>query len=230
MSSGQVPEHAGVFMRRSLPIIALSLTALAAPTQAQVTESHFYGGVTGGTLGVGPELGFRLNDHVGVRGNATFLGISHGFDSGGLHYDGKAHLKSGGLMLDVFPFGGGFRISAGARLNGNDGRARATPNGSVTVGRTTYTPAMIGTIDGTADTRNVAPALTLGWAGHNRHGFVFGAEAGALFQGRIRINRFTNSTGLISAADLETQRQNLQNDANDYKVYPILQLTVGYRF
>jgi hypothetical protein len=55
-------------------------------------------------------------------------------------------------------------------------------------------------------------------------------EAGALFQGRVKLNRFTATTSLISAADLERERADLQDDVDDYKVYPILQLTLGYRF
>ncbi len=214
-----------------------SLTAAAAlcflaggPAFGQSASGHFYGGITGGTLGVGPELGYRLSDHFGVRGNATFLSVSHGFDSGDLDYRGKVKLKSGGLMLDAFPFGGGFRISAGARLNGNNGRVRANATQSRTVGNRTYTPAQIGTITGDAETKNFAPALTIGWAGHNQSGFIFGAEAGALFQGKVRIRNFRNSTGLISAADLETERRDIQDDVDDYKVYPIAQITIGYRF
>ncbi|WP_156678992.1 hypothetical protein [Sphingomonas profundi] len=215
------------FIRTTALIAGL---AAAAPSLAQTASGHLYGGVTGGTLGVGPEIGYRVSDHFGARANATFLKVSHGFDSNDLDYRGKVKLKSGGIMLDAFPFGGGFRISAGARLNGNDGRVRAMAQNAVTVGRTTYTPAQIGTITGTAETKNFAPALTLGWAGHNAQGFIFGVEAGALFQGKVRLNRFTNSTGLISAADLERERQDLQDDIDDYKVYPILQLTIGYRF
>jgi hypothetical protein len=204
--------------------------AAASPAFAQSATGHFYGGVTGGTLGIGPELGYRASDMFGVRANATFLNVSHGFDSNDLDYDGKVKLKSGGLMLDLFPFRGGFRVSAGGRLNGNGGRVVATPQRSVTVGRTTYTPAQIGTLRGTAETKDFAPALTLGWAGTNTQGFIFGVEAGALFQGRVKLNRFTATTSLISAADLERERADLQDDVDDYKVYPILQLTLGYRF
>jgi hypothetical protein len=213
-----------------LHLAAAALATAASPALAQTAPGHLYGGVTGGTLGVGPELGYRASDMFGVRANATFLNISHGFDSGDLAYDGKVKLKSGGLMLDLFPFGGGFRVSAGARINDNGGRVVASPTRSVTIGNTTYTPAQIGTLRGTAETKDFAPALTLGWAGSNTQGFVFGVEAGALFQGRVRINRFTSSTNLISAADLERERRAIQDDVEDYKVYPILQLTLGYRF
>ena len=55
-------------------------------------------------------------------------------------------------------------------------------------------------------------------------------EAGALFQGKVRINRFTTTSSLIRPADLERERRDLQDDVDKYKVYPILQLTAGYRF
>ncbi|TVV75002.1 hypothetical protein [Sphingomonas solaris] len=215
-------------MRHGSLLLAALLTAGTAP--AQTANSHFYAGVTGGTLGIGPEVGYRVSDSFGVRGNATFLNLSHSFDSGNLDYRGKAKLKSGGVMLDAYPFANGFRISAGARLNGNNGRVRAQSSRSVTIGNTTYTPAQIGTIRGDAETKNVAPALTLGWAGQNAQGFVFGVEGGALFQGKVRVRNFRASTNLISAADLERERRDLQDDVDDYKVYPILQLTAGYRF
>lgn len=32
------------------------------------------------------------------------------------------------------------------------------------------------------------------------------------------------------AADLEAERQSVNDDIDGYKVYPILQVTVGYRF
>lgn len=212
-------------------LAAATICLLAgASAHAQSAPGHFYGGITGGTLGIGPEVGYRVNDHFGIRGNATFLSVSHSFDSGDLDYRGKARLKSGGLMLDAFPFGGGFRISAGARLSGNDGRVRANATRSQTVGNRTYTPAQIGTITGDAETKNFAPALTIGWAGQNQSGFIFGAEAGALFQGKVRIRNFRNNTGLISAADLEAERRDVQDDVDDYKVYPIAQITIGYRF
>jgi hypothetical protein len=37
-------------------------------------------GITGGTLGVGPELSYAINPYIGLRGNITFLNISHSFD------------------------------------------------------------------------------------------------------------------------------------------------------
>jgi hypothetical protein len=201
---------------------------LCAPASASET-SGFSAGVTGGTLGIGPEVGYRFSDMFGVRANATFLNISRGFESDDIEYRGKVKLGSGGVMLDVYPFGGGFRVSGGARINGNKGRVRATPTAPVEINGTTYTPAQIGTLTGRAEVKDFAPALTLGYGGGLRSGFVFGVEAGALFQDKVRIKRFT-STGTVALPDLEAERLSIQDDVDDYKVYPILQLTLGYRF
>ncbi|MDP1025874.1 hypothetical protein Q5H91_01475 [Sphingomonas sp. KR1UV-12] len=220
---------------------ALGLVALAcaAPAAAQTTvndpASTFTVAVTAGTLGIGPEVGFRFADHIGIRGNATFLGINADYSSDDIDYDGKLKLKSFGAMVDVYPFGGSFRVSGGARINRNYARLNATPSGSsVEVGDDTYTQAQVGTLSGRAEVKKVAPALTLGWSGSNRRGFMFGFEAGALFQGSVKVRDFT-STGTLQnnatfRASLEEERRSLQDDVDDYKVYPIVQASIGWRF
>jgi hypothetical protein len=214
-------------MKRTAIAAAL---ALVAANPAQAADGRLSARITAGTLGIGPEIGYRLTDKVGVRGNATFLSFSHNFSSDDIDYDGKPHLRSGGVMIDLFPFGGGFFVSGGARINGNDGRARATPTSNVRVGANTFTPAQIGTLSGDAETKNFAPSLTLGYSGTMRSGFVAGVEAGALFQGKVRVRNFRSSSNLIPAANLEQERIEVQDDVDDYKVYPVLQLTLGYRF
>ncbi|BBD98598.1 hypothetical protein SAMIE_1020990 [Sphingobium amiense] len=214
---------------------ATAAALLSAPAfAAQDDDARLYAGITGGTLGIGPEVGYRLSKNIGIRANASFLSISHGFESDDIEYDGKVKLQSFGAMLDVYPFGGGFRLSGGFRINGNKARATAEPSGGTyDINGTTYTAAEIGTLRANTDIKNFAPALTLGYGGGLSSGFVFGVEAGALFQGRVRIKPLTYTGTLDSAelrADLEAERQSVQDDIDGYKVYPILQLTIGYRF
>jgi len=187
-------------------------------------------GVTGGTLGVGPEVSYAINPYIGLRGNITFLNISHSFDSGGLPYQGQAHLGSGGLMLDFRPWGGGFFISGGARLNRNKLRANSNFNGTVVVDGVTYTSSRTGTLMGYANFPSVAPTLTFGYAGTLRRGIKVGVEAGAMFMGSGRVQPFTATGVDVSQSRLEAQRAGLQRIMDRYEVYPILQLTAGYRF
>jgi len=223
----------------ALFVAGLLGVAIAPPVAAQTSFPEDRGAgvsvaVTAGTLGIGPELGYRMSDHVGARVNATFLGLGADFDPDDITYDGKLKLKSFGAMVDVYPMGGHFRVSAGARINRNHARVTATPGGLVRVGNTSYTPAQVGTLRGRAETKDVAPALTLGWSGANRRGFMFGLDAGVLFQGSVRIREFTATGSLANdpsfRASLEQERRELQDDVNDYKLYPIAQVSIGYRF
>jgi opacity protein-like surface antigen len=213
----------------------VSASAAAAQTTAVDDGMRVTAAVTGGTLGIGPEVGLRFSDTIGIRGNATFLGFGADFDSDDITYDGKLKLKSFGAMVDLYPFGGSFRVSGGARINHNRARVRATPTGTtVEVGDDTYTAAQIGTLTGRADVRKFAPALTLGWGGGRAKGFMFGTEAGVLFQGRARLRQFT-ATGTLAnnqafRNSLERERLDLQDDIDKVKVYPILQVMIGWRF
>ncbi|SOB80982.1 hypothetical protein SAMN06297144_1334 [Sphingomonas guangdongensis] len=212
--------------------------ALATPALAQDASADdgavITAAVTAGTLGIGPDVGVRFSDNLGIRANANFLSVGADFDSDDIEYDGDLKLRSFGAMIDVYPFGGAFRISGGARINKNRAEVRATPTGTFELGDATYTQAQVGTLSGRAEVKDFAPALTLGWAGSKRRGFFFMTEGGVLFQGTVRIREFT-ATGTAAnnatfRADLERERQSLQDDVDKVKVYPILQFGIGYRF
>lgn len=214
--------------------VALGLVGLAMPAQAQDTSSSFSIGVTGGSLGVGPEAGARINSTIGVRANASFLDFSHDFDVNDIDYSGKVKLESYGANIDLYPFDGGFRISAGFRINRNQVNAVASPSGPVTVGDATFTPTQIGTLTGNARTNDVAPTLTIGYAGGLTKGIKFGVDAGAMFQGSPTVGEL-QSSGMFAndpnfRSQLEKERRDLNNKIDDYKVYPILQLSLFYAF
>lgn len=207
----------GVALAACLPCLAQPALAQTGPVQPDAAprattadQGRFRVGLTAGTLGIGPEIGYRANRTIGVRANATFLSFDHSVKSNNVRYDGHANLKSGGVMLDLYPFGGGFFLSGGARINRNDGRLRATPQSTTTIGSTAFTPAQIGTISGRAEVKDVAPQLTLGYGGGLRHGLSFHFEAGALFQGAIRVRDFTSNGTLANdprfLVELEKER------------------------
>ncbi|WP_294328045.1 hypothetical protein [uncultured Sphingomonas sp.] len=218
----------------SLPAAAQTATTPVGPADDAPRTSTFSVAVTAGTLGIGPEIGWRLSDHVGIRGGASFLNVTQSFDSDDVEYDGKIKLQSFGAMADVYPFGGNFRISGGARINSNQVGVSATPTGTVTINDNDYTAAQVGTLSGVAKPKHFSPALTAGWSGKNARGFMFGFETGVLFQGAFKLDRFqatgTARNNATFQADLEAERRSLQDDIDKVKVYPILQLAIGYRF
>jgi hypothetical protein len=240
MVNGLMMVVATMGMVAAAPVMAQTdaqfgpLAEAAAPTARG--NSTISAAVTVGTLGIGPELGFRFSDHIGIRGNATFLGGSGSTTVDANEYNASLKLRSFGAMVDVYPFGGRFRLSGGARINHNRASLSGdfTNESSVEIDDVSYTGRQVGILSGEARVKKFAPALTLGWSGSNRRGFMFGFEAGALFQGAVQIQQFT-STGTLRndatfQARLARERQNVQDDVNDYKIYPILQTSIGWRF
>lgn len=223
-------------MRHKLFVIALlsSIVAGSSAARAEDKASGLSVGVTAGTLGVGPEVGYRISPLFGVRGNATFLGIGHDFDVNDITYNGRLKLSSFGLNADLYPFQGGFRLSAGARINKNKVRMRATPKSNVSVGDDDYTPAQIGTLSGDVRTKDFSPTLTLGYAGGLTKGIKFGIDAGAMFQGSPRIANL-KATGLLARdpaflADIAKEQREIDDEINRYNVYPLLQISLSYAF
>lgn len=203
----------------------------AMPANAQGSSS-VSAGVTGGTLGIGPELGYR-GARVGVRGNATFFGLSRSVESDGVDYDGDLKLRSVGAMADFYPFGGGFRISAGARINKNQVRLTAKPTEDVEIGDEVYTPEQIGTLFGKVEGKKLAPTLTIGWGSSGGPGLHFSIDAGAMFQGSPKVTEL-RTTGMLNdpefQEDLQRERREIEDDISSFKLYPVVQLGIGYRF
>ena len=220
---------------RNLFVAALAAAFVASPALAQTRTSSASIGVTGGTLGIGPEIGWR-SDNFGVRGSATFFSLSRGVDSDGIEYDGDLKLRSFGGSLDFYPGGGGFRISGGVRAGKNRVELRAQPGAttSVEVGDVTYTGAQIGTLSGEVRPNKVAPTLTIGYGGGRSSGIYFGIDAGAMFQGAPKVRNLVASgpisTNASFQAQLANERREIEDDIDNFKIYPILQLGLGYRF
>jgi hypothetical protein len=213
-------------------LVAAATIAVAAPATAQSDNSSLSVGVTGGTLGIGPEVGYRASS-FGVRGNATFLGLSRDVDSDNVEYEGDLKLRSFGAMVDFYPGAGGFRISPGLRINRNRVELTGNPTDDVEIGDTVYTPSEIGDITGEVRGNRLSPTLTIGYTTGGSSGLYFGIDAGAMFQGSPKVRDLDTSGTLNNAqllADLEDEREEIEDDISRFKVYPILQLALGFRF
>lgn len=217
------------FNLKTFALAALAASAMAAPAFAQ-DASRFTLGVTAGSLGVGPEVSYAFTPKLSLRGNATFLSLSHSFSTSDLSFSGSVALASGGLALDYQPFGGGFFVSAGARIDSNRLNASATPTGTVIINGVSYTPAQVGTLSDRVHFPSVAPVVSLGYRFHPTRHVVLGLEAGAMFMGSAQIDQPTYTGAAISAADLQAERVKVQSAVSKFQTYPIAQALLAYRF
>ncbi len=224
-------------MFRKGNVVVLMLAALGCSTAALAADDSGTGfsvGVTGGTLGLGLEAGYRFSDRLGVRANGDSYNYDKTVTSGDFDIDGKAKLKSIGVAVDFYPFGGSFRVSAGLRSNKNRFGGDATPNtASVEVGGDLYTQSEVGVLTGSARFKKTAPSLSVGWGGKFKTGVHFGVDLGVVAQGSPKLAASSNgslASNPTFQASLDDQLAEWQSDVKDYKLWPIIQLHLAYRF
>ena len=222
----------------SLAASAALVLSLPTAAQAQSAEDkappRIEAALTLGSLGAGPEFTFRPSPYLGLRASAGFLSVNHTFGVNDIDSRGGLRLASYGGTIDLYPFRKGLRLSAGLRVNRNKVRLTATPNGPVSVGQLTFTPDQIGTLSGTVTVADLAPTFTLGYHTGKARGLTFAIDGGVMLQGTPRVNDLTANGTLAADPTFQAQLADEQTQVNakidQYKVYPILQVSIGYGF
>lgn len=217
--------------------IASVAVVLSAPLLAFADVGVY---VKGGTLGVGGGVGIGVTDTLRVRAGYTALKVSKDISQTDVDYSGDLKLGGGEAMLDWHPFNGSFRVTGGLTLNRNEVTADASPsNGTYTLNGNTYLASEVGNLDGKVDFKSTAPYLGVGWGdvvGKDGR-FSFIADIGVLFQGSPDARLNVNCGPAVPApecarlkSDVQEEERELQDDADDYKFWPVISLGVAYRF
>lgn len=189
-------------------------------------------GVKASTLGAGIELGVPLSESFVVRGalNKYSKGDDQTID--GIDYTADLDLKSTALFLDWHPMQGSFHLTVGYVNSGSELSATATPVGVVDIGGNSYDGSTLDfTLNGLVDLGS-GPYLGLGWGNVPAAGFGFTFELGAVQQGTPTASLTASGAdaGLISQADLDQEEQNMQNDLDEFKLYPVVSIGLSYGF
>jgi hypothetical protein len=242
LSTKQLRETHMLRERKMAPLL-VAAAALACGSSAFAADQgeggHVQVGLVGGTLGFGPEVGYRLNGLIGLRANGTFFNYSDDGDEDDYDYEGKLKLKSLGVMADIYPFGGSFRISVGARSNKNRVNAVVTPKQGtqIEIGDQEYDASEAGILVGEVNFKKFSPTVMLGWGGKLKGGLHFGVEAGLMFQGSPKASVYSQGSSLEGTpayqqflAELQQEVDEAEDDAKDFKAWPVLQLHLSYRF
>ncbi|WGS54741.1 hypothetical protein LFL96_22425 [Paraburkholderia sp. D15] len=190
--------------------------------------------VHGGTLGAGIGAALPLTSWAGVHAEFEGFGLSHSFNVDGNQYDGHLKLLQGGLYADLFPFkSSGFRVTAGALINDDELTAHAVPNaqGNYKIGDQ-FVPAVGGAPSTTVTLPRVMPYLGIGY-GHKpvSKGFGLTLDLGVAY-GRPRSTYSVPAiySTVATQSSIDQEEQNISNKVERYKLYPVVQIGVSYRF
>lgn len=228
---------------------ALVMMGMAGAFTASADAGGLAAGVKVGTTGLGVEAVTAITPMLNVRGVLNLFNYSYDTTEDDVEYKAKLKLQSFGAVLDVHPFKGSFRLSAGLLGNGNKADLNGRCPDTCEVGDLTVSGdnARVG---GDIDFKSVAPYLGLGFgnAMSGTPGLYGIFDLGVLFQGKPKANLFASGTATVtdengntrSNVDLATdpdvqqaiakEEASLQDDVKDYKFYPVLNVGIGYRF
>ena len=222
---------------------ALLAIGMSAPVAAFAGTGDIALGVKGGTAGMGGELTVGLLDRLNFRTGYNSFNYKGNTTQSDIAYDYKLKLQSIPLLLDLHPFGGGFRVSSGVFINNNkvSSTAKASNISTITIDGVTYTLGAgndIGSVTGKVDFNSTAPYLGIGWGnavGKNSHlSIIF--DAGIMFQGSPKVALTANDVNLTAPQQaildehIVQEEAQLKNDIKDLKYYPIISLGLAYKF
>jgi len=206
--------------------VVLLLSNLAWPAHA----ADLGMGLRAGTHGLGAEFGVGFTPWFGLRAGASVLNVSGDYDEQGIDYDGTLKLGGYGLWADFFPMKGTFRITAGVLSNRNAIELEAVPTAPIEIGGGTYDPSEVGTLNGNVDFDSTVPYLGIGWgnvARGKRVGFL--CDLGVIRQGAGDV-ALSASSGLVDPGDLAAEAAKIEDDIEDYELWPVISFGLSIRF
>lgn len=211
-------------LKQSLKGVAL-LFVLGMNTTAQASDVAIAAKV--GTLGLGVEATTNI---VPLFANVRLQGNGFNYNTTitdtNVTYDAKLKLASVGLLADIYPFAGKFRVTGGAYYNGNKLTMNARPLGNVVIGGTTYTNPTVAT---TIDFNKFAPYAGIGWGDAISSGspIGFSFELGVMYMGKPKTSIVAPG---VSAADIAAEKSKLDSSLKNMQFYPVASIGVNFKF
>jgi hypothetical protein len=209
--------------------LVLVLFAVVAGLPAQAVDWGI--GLHAGTHGLGADVGVEIAKWFGVRAGGSFLDVSGDYEESGIDFEGDLALGGFGAFADVYPFGGGFRLSVGFLANRNEVDLDATPTEPQDIGGVIYDPSEIGTLNGSMTFEDTAPYFGIGWGrftgGKKKIGFL--ADLGVLDQGAGDV-ALTATSPDVDQDDLDAEAAEIEEDIEDYDLWPVVSLGLAFRF
>lgn len=220
-------------------VLTAAAALLAGPACAEVGIAG-----TAGTLGAGIELSFggsrQIQGRIGIHG----YNYSDRREVSDIQYDAEANLRTATGFLDWHPGGHGFRLTGGLVYNGTDVTGSSLPpaSGFYDIGDVLVPASLLEGLDADVDFDPIVPYAGLGWgrAPGSGGGFGLTLDLGVMFQGegevtltpRIPAGSPLNDPLARQALQIliDREERDLQEDVNDYDLYPVVSLGISYRF
>lgn len=213
----------------------LFLLSIVSSTQAMQDSEYYLGFRVASrisTLGAGLEMAKGFSSNFGVRAGFNYFAYGYDATESDVAYALELELKNFTLLADWHPFKGAFRLSGGILINGNGLTGQASPKGPVTIGNADYN---LNSVNLDISYISVAPYVGLGWdttfGDDDNWGFAF--DLGLIYSGApdasLQVSG-PDSTNPLLTNDLERERQELQDDLDTLRWWPVINAGLIYQF
>jgi hypothetical protein len=197
-----------------------------------------------GTLGAGVELTLGVVEQLNLRAGLNGYTYAERRQASGIEYDGEAKLRTGTALLDWHPGGRGFRLTAGLVYNDTTVEGSSLPprSGFYDIGGVPVPVDLVGTLDAKAEFDPVAPYVGLGWGNAVAAGtrIDFFVDLGLIYQGKADVtlipiipsgSPILTTPGALQALGVLLRREEaeLEEDVNDYDLYPVLAIGLSVK-
>jgi hypothetical protein len=196
-----------------------------------------------GTLGIGLNLGYQVNDHLKFRANVNYLPFSRNQSIEDISYKIDLRNVYAGGLVDAHVFANNFRVTGGLYYVDMSLKAKGKLNAAKTykIGDHEYSGLDLGTWKGTVDWKKLAPYIGIGYgsgAGSDS-GLSFSGDLGIMYIGKPKV-RLNPAASAYEAAsnygydlhdDVRREENNVKKSISDtIKIWPVISLGVCYRF
>lgn len=230
------------------PAPQLALDPAFAESEGEDEEGfYWFWGTKWPGLALGPKFGTTGIGLDVVFGVSSWLNLRSGFNWGNLDlkaplsdvdYDMDITLTSLPLLVDVHPFGGYFRLTGGIFFQtGTSADLLSTPTEAVQIGAHTYAPDVVGTLTGKIEVSDTfSPYLGIGFG--NAVGedqlLTFMMDLGVVIQS-YDVSLVSDGAGMTAKLDtfrndMLLEEQTLQDNVDNFKIYPVFTLGLAFHF
>lgn len=187
----------------------------------------------GGTGGIGAGVGYHINDFFSIRGEIANYSYDDTVSESGVDWNGELELATKGVYLDIKPFAGSFRITAGFNASSHtlaQVTAVPAPGSTIELNGTSYEVQGGESVSGAIAYKS-RPYVGIGW-GLARDGFSLGLDIGVeIGRPSVDLSATTNLGSELADAVLNGELAAETNQIRDnLELYPIVKLSVGYSF
>ncbi|MCB1845296.1 MAG: hypothetical protein KDI09_20175, partial [Halioglobus sp.] len=213
------------------PVFTAAALLLAANTASANDDLWF--GIKAGSLGLGVEARWQAIPWIDFRAGLNRFDYEDNGAQAGIAYDATLELDTvyatANLRFPLSPM----RLSIGAFGNNNQLVMASREASNIVVGGQTFSGTEVGQLHTTSSFDSVSPYLGIGFDFELAKRIGLDLDLGVLWQGEPTVTLTANGTLANDPAfqdRLETERLELQNEAEDFKAWPVVSLGLHFNF